>query len=471
MAMNKINNGFYKFSIFFILFLALYQPIIWKLRPTFYIPGLAVLLIIFSKLKMGKLENLWATKSGKLIQGIILIGLYLCITILRVDEDKSVLIQLVHIIFAALLVYGIMNYRLAVKISTNDFENILINTGLAQSFVCILMCICLPLRGVNWSYLMKTLSNPFERQRFESIDVYRFYGIAGPNQYLSSIGIVSALLFLVAVFKFINDKRDVLMFVKAALLLIPALLDSRTGVLCAAFGVTVLLVFCNYKKVISLSKIVALWGGIIATILLGSMIVQNSFFHKFYEKQVSYGVHENSAVDVPSEQMENSKETGYSMDHWSSIVIDAADSLATGNTSSKTYEWYGGLLPSNWKIPSGYSLWIGTGKVPDEHVQPGEIIGRTDAGYARLICVGGIILVFLSIMVLIFVERCGKSSNGYPLSVAVVMCFLLAEFKGNVYLQIPVIFLMVLIADMFGDKPLNYKLKKHKLPVRRKTIE
>lgn len=259
--MNKINNGFYKFSIFFILFLALYQPIIWKLRPTFYIPGLAVLLIIFSKLKMGKLENLWATKSGKLIQGIILIGLYLCITILRVDEDKSVLIQLVHIIFAALLVYGIMNYRLAVKISTNDFENILINTGLAQSFVCILMCICLPLRGVNWSYLMKTLSNPFERQRFESIDVYRFYGIAGPNQYLSSIGIVSALLFLVAVFKFINDKRDVLMFVKAALLLIPALLDSRTGVLCAAFGVTVLLVFCNYKKVISLSKIVALWGG------------------------------------------------------------------------------------------------------------------------------------------------------------------------------------------------------------------
>lgn len=394
---------------------------------------------------------------GDFIKGISIIELYLCITIFRTRGDESILIQSVHLFFGALLVWGIRNYRLAFKFDTNEFEKVIINTGLFQSFVCILMCFFLPLRGINWSYLLSVL-DPLEKQRFEAIDVYRFYGIAGPNQYLSAIGTVSALLFLLAVFRAVSDKLDVKMIFKAIFLLVPAFLNSRTGVLCAAFGVTVLLLFCYCNRKTSHFTIIMLWGGIICSILLGSLIVQKSFFHKFYVKpndiRVASGI-SGDAIEDPSfsEQVPDSKTASYSMDHWSSSVLSATVSLATGDTSSKTYEWYGGLLPSNWDIPHGYGLWIGEGKVVEKQVQPGEIVGRTDAGYARLICVGGFFLVFLSLAVLIYVEGVRVRPDTHPLSIAVIMCFLLAEFKGSVYLQVPVVILLLLIADTLFDRP------------------
>lgn len=197
---------------------------------------------------------------GDFIKGISIIELYLCITIFRTRGDESILIQSVHLFFGALLVWGIRNYRLAFKFDTNEFEKVIINTGLFQSFVCILMCFFLPLRGINWSYLLSVL-DPLEKQRFEAIDVYRFYGIAGPNQYLSAIGTVSALLFLLAVFRAVSDKLDVKMIFKAIFLLVPAFLNSRTGVLCAAFGVTVLLLFCYCNRKTSHFTIIMLWGG------------------------------------------------------------------------------------------------------------------------------------------------------------------------------------------------------------------
>lgn len=186
--------------------------------------------------------------------------------------------------------------------------------------------------------------------------------------------------------------------------------------------------------------------------------MQKSFFHKFYVKpndiRVASGI-SGDAIEDPSfsEQVPDSKTASYSMDHWSSSVLSATVSLATGDTSSKTYEWYGGLLPSNWDIPHGYGLWIGEGKVVEKQVQPGEIVGRTDAGYARLICVGGFFLVFLSLAVLIYVEGVRVRPDTHPLSIAVIMCFLLAEFKGSVYLQVPVVILLLLIADTLFDRP------------------
>ncbi|MGO5209192.1 hypothetical protein ACTQ41_06255 [Bacillota bacterium LCP21S3_D8] len=441
----------YKVFIYLILFISFYQPIIFKLKPTFYIPILACILLIVSKIKMGYLVPLWRTRTGYFIKGIIIIELYLYITIFRTRGDESILIQPVHLLFGALLVWGIRNYRLAFKVEDNEFENVIINTGLFQSFVCILMCIFLPLRGINWSYLLSTLVNPLERQRFEAIDVYRFYGIAGPNQYLSAIGTVSALLFLLAVFRAVSDKLDVKMIIKAIFLLVPALLDSRTGVLCATFGVTVLLFFCYCNKKASHFMVITLWGGIICSILLGSLVVQNRFFHKFYVKPIDTQVASGVSGDG-IEEVTDSKAASYSMDHWSSSVLSATVSLATGDTSSKTYEWYGGLLPFNWDIPNGYGLWIGEGKVVEKQVQPGEIVGRTDAGYARLICVGGIFLTFLSLAVLIYVEGTHVCPDAHPLSIAVIMCFLLAEFKGSVYLQVPVVILLLLIADIFFDR-------------------
>lgn len=92
------------------------------------------------------------------------------------------------------------------EISDSAFESLILCTGWVQSTLCVIMCIFPFVKAAHWRYLLHVMTNAAERQRMVELGIFRFYGIAGPNQYLSSIGTVSALLFLLALHRMIRVK-------------------------------------------------------------------------------------------------------------------------------------------------------------------------------------------------------------------------------------------------------------------------
>lgn len=159
----------------------------------------------------------------------------------------------------------------------------------------------------------------------------------------------------------------------------------------------------------------------------------------------------DQVVIQPNDPTQNEDESiRYTANNWSTVVVDFLVAIVTRDTDSKVYEWYGGLLPSNWNVPKGIHFIIGDGTIPDKVIEQGDLIGRSDSGFARLLCVGGLILLVLELSLFFHVLRVKKRSL-YPIVFAMAACFLLAELKGNPYIQIPVVMIFVLIVEQFDS--------------------
>lgn len=414
-----------------LVFWAIYQPVFPRLNSTYYIAGLGTISLFL----FGKVADIRKTREGKLTGILICLEVYLVAVVLLFKGDITLLKQPIHVFFSLLYVYGLKMYGHSCDVTKDEMREVIINTGLIQSAICVLMCISIPLREINWKYIISTVADPEQKAYFESIAVFRYYGVAGINQYLSSIGTVSALLFLFSLFYSIELQSKIL-FIKALILLIPTILDARTGVVCAFIGAIVLLLYYlrdNWKK--NVQRILKAGAGILAWMLVAYKVIQNEYFHVFTTVKETIAPDEHRAAK-----------------EWSSQTVTAIKDLAVQNTTSKEYEWYGGLLPSNWAIPHGIRFFVGEGRIPEIVYQPGDMIGRTDAGFARLICVGGIILLVLQLIALFETVKIKKDSKRErPLIYAILACFLAAEMKGSVYLQTAVIMVILLILHCVMD--------------------
>lgn len=503
--------------VMLLLFLAFYQPVIGPIRSTYYIPVLAFVLIIVKRIPI---LDICKTKAGNVVKGLFIIELYLLISLTMSGGQRSYLVYPIHLVFGILYIYAVKRVADMERIGHSEFESIILCTGWVQSTLCVVMCICPFAKAAHWRYLLCVMTNAAERQRFEALGIFRFYGIAGPNQYLSSIGLVSAMLFLLALYRMIRNKAfGPADFLKTFYLLVPAFLDGRLGMILALVGSMVQfgVYYLSGRDHLKFIRILLQLGAVVFGILLCGLLVQKASFLRTIPEVKSDALNEivvseepaeisgvlstemtasasdssvvaeedsNSAAapaaaeadgnDVqytegPAETATASEDTSgqkvvqpndptqnpdvsiqYTANNWSTVVVDFLVAVVTRDTDSKVYEWYGGLLPSNWNVPKGIHLLIGDGSIPDEVVKEGELIGRSDSGFARLLCVGGLILLILQLSLFIYVLK-GKPSSLFPLVCSLAVCFLLAELKGNPYAQTPVVMALVLMMEYVYD--------------------
>ena len=441
------------FFVYLLLFISFYQPVILGVRSTLYIPAFAFLLAI-KTYRRYQIAGVIKSRAGNLILGFIVIELYLLVLSLILQGNTGALLEPLHVIVCALFTYLIREYARQMSIGSQRFLYVMINVGLTQTFICILMCIFPFLRRVGWKYLMSSLTTSSERAFFQSIGVFRFYGIAGPNQFLSSVGTVSALLFLLSLFGLFKTHKF-RFFLTSILLLLPAFLNARSGVICAIFGAFILCFIFLWKEKNWKFCILTMLG-IILSILLLSQVMQNEYFHNLYPDQIVKTENASIANDdgeniFDNNELKISDTSRYNSEHWSSTVTDATKALISGDTSSKVYEWYGGLLPGNWLLPEGNGIWFGYENIPDVTVEAGQMIGRTDAGYVQLIWLGGIVLLLLVLFAFLFVERANYRNTNSAMLYSMTFCVLVAGFKGNVFFQTPVVIVLLLITDSLLD--------------------
>lgn len=508
-----------RLPILVLLFLGFYQPAIGTIRSTYYIPVLALALILIKRIPV--LEIL-KTRAGDVGKGLLIIELYMAVFFSVNGGERSYLVYPVHLAFGMLYIFAIRRFAKMEEISDSAFESLILCTGWVQSTLCVIMCIFPFVKAAHWRYLLHVMTNAAERQRMVELGIFRFYGIAGPNQYLSSIGTVSALLFLLALHRMIRVKafRAIELF-KTVFLLVPAFLDGRLGMILALLGATVqfFVYYVLERKHLKLYRIFGQLLIVVCCILACGLMVQKaSFLHTvpagiteeaiaaekrteeslaveetagisdssiIAEERVGASdeicVVEDSGVDdertatetessttgveaddnsvealdqvviQPNDPTQNEDESiRYTANNWSTVVVDFLVAIVTRDTDSKVYEWYGGLLPSNWNVPKGIHFIIGDGTIPDKVIEQGDLIGRSDSGFARLLCVGGLILLVLELSLFFHVLRVKKRSL-YPIVFAMAACFLLAELKGNPYIQIPVVMIFVLIVEQFDS--------------------
>lgn len=407
-----------------------------------------------------------------------------------------------------LYIYVIRKFAEMEGLSSASFESLILRVGWVQSTLCVIMCAVPLVKTVHWRYLLRVMTNEAERQRMVGLGIFRFYGIAGPNQYLSSIGTVSALLFLLALHSMIraNDFRPIEFF-KTVFLLVPAFLDGRLGMILALLGAAVQFVvhYLIDRRRLRLYRVLLQLGAVVCCVMACGVLVQKASFLRtipVVDSDESIAVEESAGssegaaaaeepegtsedtiatevltgmdnistaetpsldTDVviedisaetldqvsvqPNDPTQNADESiRYTANNWSTVVVDFLVAIVTRDTDSKVYEWYGGLLPSNWNVPRGIHFIIGDGSIPDEEVVPGELIGRSDSGFARLLCVGGLILLALQLSLFFYVLRV-KQRRLYPIVCSMAACFLLAEMKGNPYIQIPVVIVFTLLIE------------------------
>lgn len=394
--------------LFLFLFWGLYQPSLIGMSATIYIPLLCVLFMILFLPKY--ISSFKKSITGNFFGAIVFIWIYMLFVDLILSGDNLVFKSIIHILFAIVYVYGIECFTL--KYKTRNIESVLLIVGYTQSFLCVVMFLVPGLKNMQLAYLIR-----YSAAGINESMVFRYYGVAGANQYLSSIGTVSALLCIWAFYKAIEQGSLIKTF-GAFFLLVPAILDARTGVVCAIIGIFVIWIAHLFAKQYSRGF---LWITLTGIAFLLSILCAYFVLQK------------NEKIDM-----------------WVGQALRAIRALLIGDTSCKEYEWYGGLLPTNWILPQGINFVFGTGKLPSIDTTKMSFVGMTDSGFVRLIYTGGVVLLFLQLIIMVRVVKGGQKKYN-AVQYAILACLLVSEMKGNVYIQTPVIILLLLMSIEMED--------------------
>ena len=382
-----------KFLLMMLLFLLMYRPSIVGVSANYYF----IFILFFSFVFFKKIQ-IYNNYIKKILLPLVLITVYIFLMVILKNGALEALIGNVNLFISLFIVMELFISPFSRKNITCNVLNWIISIGCFQSFLCILMKIS------------PTFYDLFsiEAQYITSIDFNRNYGIAGSTEFLYGIGLVHGFIALILLDRFIKKKK-LKDFILVIVMLIPCVLDTRTGILCFAVGAIPLLF--DIKRLLMLLKrfiyLVPIIG--IAIFLFIKVSVNNSFFLQF---------------------------------------IEAVGALIFSKTDTKVYEWYGGLLPSNWIFPSGMDFLFGTGQFDNYNTY--LISGVHDSGYYRMIYLGGVVLIILALYAVF--KYISSSMVDSRLKKGILLFIILSVFKGNAFVISSFMCTVVLIVEYFNHK-------------------
>lgn len=399
----KINLK--KILYYIILFYIIYTPtisgsILFNYNVTMYIIS-AILIALWLIKNKGK--NIVLKKEDIFFTlGIFIATLYcFCVYCFRINEfnlSDSRLMQNFLIILYMIDVY-ILSSWVNKDEKENVFFNMVVNLAIFQGIISIIMVIFPNLHQIALNFYYK---GNIEQNVF--INRARIYGISYDYTFATPIyhGFLASI-----VFKQYLNTNNFKKLIKCILIIIPVLLNGRTGLV--IFGVSCviyLIYFCFFKhKVWVTIKTL----GIITVAILTIAIALRTF--------------------VP-----------YTYNFIAGFFKDT-----TSLISDKEYKGNYAILKRNLFFPQGSDIIFGRGfrVYGGEASKYGFYEGQSDIGYVNDLFQGGIIYVgilYISIFYLII-----KKVKNKPVAIALIISLLLANYKGEIFHSITMMFLIMLL--------------------------
>ncbi len=395
----KIN--FKKILIYVILFYIIYTPttsenMLYNYNVT--VPIISILLLIAS-FKKGKitLKKNYVVFISTILLSAIYCWLIYCLRIKEVNFSDTRIIQNLLLIFYMLDVYILSNWINKDK-NKNEFFNMVVNLAVFQGIICILMVIFPSLHQIalnSFYYKGSSIQNIY-------INMSRIYGIFFDYTFSTPIyhGFLAAILFN----QYLKT-NDFKMIIKCMLIMITVLLNGRTGlVIFFVSSLIYLIYYCFFKRKVFLTMKVL---GVITIVILTTIISLKTFVPHTYN--YIFGFFEETVTLISKN--EYSGNYAILKEH---LFFPKDEDLIFGIG----YRVYGGQASKY-----GYST--------------------SDIGYVNDLFQGGLIyvcLLYFSIFCLILKEVPHKE-----VAIALIVSLLIANYKGEIFHSIAIIFLVMLL--------------------------
>lgn len=410
----KLNIKILGFEI--LLFLILYQPVIFGITATYYLALIVSVCIFFILLQERRFLAVKRERYAEKILAVLFLAFLYCGL---VHYDSYIMSRLILLLTPVMQYWYVMVFQNYAGLSNEQIADALIKTGLFQCMLCILMVIFPDIRQMQLSYLASFGENQIVAHHVEGI---RVFGIAGYTQYFFSIGMVHGILSVFLAYRGIVQHRikDVIL---AVIMLIPSVFNSRTGAMIAAVCIVFLLAGYTLKKRGRIP------GWILPATVMGIFILAISIFVMKYTAPSVYA--------------------------WWQQAVSVLYDLMMNHAQTRSFVWNGGLMPGNWILPEGIHYLVGTGSIPSAEYAHVALGGLFDSGYVRVIWTGGMFLLMIVIAAyfsLTCMDRNGFARNDRILRWTIFLYLMLGMLKGTVYFTLPLIFLVMVICGCCGTK-------------------
>lgn len=378
------------------LFLMIYKPAIFSISMNYTMLAWAVVGIFFNTKGILAINKNFIKSNRFLLQFnkmMIIICGYLIIGLFFTSKDFS-LLKFYYISFANVIeIYYAFILFNKCKLDKNGVVRLIIIVGLIQSFICIIMVMLPNIRLQVLNYIFNNMNDPELLVRAYD---ERIYGIAG--EYLYTIGLIHGFMALIS-FRYIIENKSIQYAILTILLIIPAFLNARVGVICCLISISIVvicvLIFGKMEKKVKIIKsILVSIILIVALSYLCQMFIPNTFSWIIYGFQ---------------------------------SVMD----LVTGTEN----KYYGSLTSSFIFWPKGLNFIIGSGTFPSGKDYFYLYGVTSDIGYVLDVYIGGIILsiLFYSLCVKIIVTGWkNKQLIDKVFIISSIVFMALANYKGRI---------------------------------------
>lgn len=225
--------------IFIYLFLMFYKPALLPVSMNYIIAVWSLIGVVIKE--NGVLKVAKHYPFGRFFLLFIPLIVYLFVAINFTSGDSSI-ISLYAIYFSYIIqgYYAVLLLRERFQ-CYDDAMMMIVRVGEVQCILTLLMAFISPLRDSILSYLMS--NSDYSLTMLNAVST-RIYGIAG--EYLYGIGLLQGMISLYLLYVSIVKKK-VLYSIEAIIMLIPAFLNARIGVVCF-FAAAIFLAVCLIMK-------------------------------------------------------------------------------------------------------------------------------------------------------------------------------------------------------------------------------
>lgn len=403
------------------LFLMLYKPTLLPVSMNYLLPiwGIVGCVIHANSLVL----NYWKMPLQRFFITVSLTIIYLFFVLSFTSGNYS-LLNIYFFMYGSFFqgVYAVI----LLKKYYGDYDSamdVIVRVGLVQCAICILMML---IPGFRTSVIGMIVANQGNSDVLTNAMSVRLYGIAG--EYLYSIGLIHGVLAVYLFHCSIRD-RNLNKAILAVIMLIPALLNARVGVVCAIIS-TLFILACYFLKYRYPNKIRLL--KIVIIVVITVAICMNA-----------------CKILIPSTY------------EWIQDGIQAVFDLLLGQEN----QYYGKLTTDFLVWPSGKEFIWGKGIIPGGKTFLNLYGYVSDIGYVIDVHVGGIILGFIFYLGCIWSfgsKFPNKSFDQKVLVIASILFVAFANYKGRIAGATDTLILIMIIlgnyyfeekrGDIYGEK-------------------
>lgn len=420
----KFYNLFTTTLIYIYAFYIIYRPnlSVWVGNISIlYLLTVIIYLLLFFRHRSKIIKVFNNRYIGSLTLFVIISLIYLLIFSLILNQTFNsygvrVLINILFIVFPNVLFISLE--LLNKNYSLQDFIQFILNIGLIQSFIAIIMFFSPELRSIAMeSYLASAQS------KTEAIFNYRIYGFS--SDYTFSMQLFQGFLIGIAFICTVFISKKFILYIP--FFVISSIFNGRSGVIISLISILIVFILIFIKKRNFKSMVLTIIIPLISIILF-QMIMK---FTQLFSKS-TYG--------------------------WINRLIYETEQFLKGNLVGT----YRALFDDMLFFPKGVELIVGTG----ERVFGSNIANlQSDIGYVNDIFIGGILFLVI-FYVPFFWFLLAKHNTDYfnfAISLFSIIFILISNYKGEILrpnVLIYGILLMKFYSILVSNKYLSFKIKK-----------